>query len=1511
MSGKTVGPVLLGEDYRALFNSIDQGFCVIELIFDDDDRPVDYRFLEINTAFEQQTGLQDAVGKLVRDFLPDHDQHWFEIYGRIAKTGQPERFTNEATQLDRWYDVYAFRVGEPESRRVAVLFHDISERRRAEEKEHRAAEIARYRAGLADALRPLADPTMIGVVATRLLGEQLAANRVTFAEIDGGRVSTSSDFVDGVLSIAPTRFEFSDFGSSVLASLRAGQAVINVDTEAGALGEDEIASYRGSSVRAFIAMPLVRAGLLVSVLGVHQANPRKWTEHDLALVEETIERTWEAVKRARAETALNSSERRLRLATEAADVFSWEVDLATGTFETSKNVDEILGFRPASLEEGWALVHRDDIGRVRKEFERAIQTGGEFSAEYRMMDPDGTGERWVFTVLTAIGGGAQDSTRVFGITQNITERKRLENNAHVAADRDYFRAKLADILRPLANPFEIQSEAARVLGEHLGVNRAIYSEIDGDDYVIMEHFAKEVPLLPLGRYPIASYGQHLVEAFIAGRSFNVTDTETDPRFSSAVRAAYTAISVRAFASVPLVKAGRLAAVFGVHHQTARKWSSQELALIEETAEHTWAAVERARAESALARSEEQYRALFNSMDQGFCVVEVLFSEDGKPLDYRFLETNAIFDEQTGLKNAHGRTARELVPSLEQRWFEIYGKVAMTGEPNRFVEGSEAMGRWFDVYAFRVGAADNRHVAILFTDISARERAEQMARATSDRNRFRLELADALRPLVDPSAIQGEATRVLGKHLQTNRVAYAEIDGDWLIISDDYVDGVSSIAGRYRFAEFRQSIEPDLRSGLTVVVSDIETRNASETESASYAAMSIRALVAVPLVKAGQLVAVLAVHHAHPRQWTEHDVVLTEETAERTWATLERAKAEAALSASEERLRLATQAAAMYNWEVDPSTGTFEGPENAEEIVSFPIPKSLAEAWSAVHPDDVAGLRSAFEQGIEDGGGFSYEYRIRVPEGVDEVWAFSAGKVIPATGLLPMRVVGVTQNISKRKRIESSLRERQAADRDARRRAEFLTALMSELEAIESVDGRARRLVELVVPRLADFAAVLLPGEESGIVSSGHGDPDIELPLPLGVNQIGSLRLGFKVGRSASPEDLRFAREIAERAALLIGNARLRAEEHRIARGLQNALLPMETLQSPEVAIAARYEAGSDGLDVGGDWYDSFSLPNQQVGLAVGDVVGTGLDAAAAMGRIRNALVALAGQTDSPGQLLSQLDEFVSGPNGSDFATACYAILDPSTGELRYASAAHPPILLLTPAGETRWLEGGRSLPLGGASVSARPEASIFLEPGSLLIFYSDGLVERRGESLSVGLDRLAQASKAHVEAPVEELCESLASELGAGPAADDDTVIMCVRLVPASSRPFQRTFPARPEELSRLRMAVREWLSEHQIGEQERFDLLLALGEACTNAVEHAYKDRYTADVEVEIRADDQRLHVRVRDFGEWKEPAGTNDKRERGTSIMMKLTEDFRRDTGEKGTVVTFSVPMAAEVST
>jgi PAS domain S-box-containing protein len=138
------------------------------------------------------------------------------------------------------------------------------------------------------------------------------------------------------------------------------------------------------------------------------------------------------------------------------------------------------------------------------------------------------------------------------------------------------------------------------------------------------------------------------------------------------------------------------------------------------------------AEEDLQQSEEKYRSLFEIMDQGFCIIEVIFDDNLYPVDYRFLEYNAVFEKHTGFANVGGKTVLEIIPNIEKHWIEIYGEVALTGKSTRFINQSEAMNRWFEVYAFKLGDDDKNRVAILFTDISERKKSEQELKASEEK-----------------------------------------------------------------------------------------------------------------------------------------------------------------------------------------------------------------------------------------------------------------------------------------------------------------------------------------------------------------------------------------------------------------------------------------------------------------------------------------------------------------------------------------------------------------------------------------------------------------------------------------------------------------------------------------------------------------------------------------------------------------------------------------------------------
>ena len=193
--------IVTNDKYRSLFDSIDQGFCLIEVLFDDDGKPVDYRFLETNARFADQTGLSGVIGKRVCELLPGHEQHWFDIYGCVAMTGEPVRFENSAAQLDRWYEVSAFRVGDPLARQVAVLFADISARKHAQAVDNEANRRKdAFLATLAHELRNPLAPLRTSLHVLTLTDEPQTVKRLH--DIMGRQVDQLSRLVDDLMEVS-------------------------------------------------------------------------------------------------------------------------------------------------------------------------------------------------------------------------------------------------------------------------------------------------------------------------------------------------------------------------------------------------------------------------------------------------------------------------------------------------------------------------------------------------------------------------------------------------------------------------------------------------------------------------------------------------------------------------------------------------------------------------------------------------------------------------------------------------------------------------------------------------------------------------------------------------------------------------------------------------------------------------------------------------------------------------------------------------------------------------------------------------------------------------------------------------------------------------------------------------------------------------------------------------------------------------------------------------------------
>lgn len=329
------------------------------------------------------------------------------------------------------------------------------------------------------------------------------------------------------------------------------------------------------------------------------------------------------------------------------------------------------------------------------------------------------------------------------------------------------------------------------------------------------------------------------------------------------------------------------------------------------------------------------------------------------------------------------------------------------------------------------------------------------------------------------------------------------------------------------------------------------------------------------------------------------------------------------------------------------------------------------------------------------------------------------------------------------------------------------------------DAQVDDVVARVAAERGPVAILDVPG--AGIDSSSLGVAITSLlavPLIADGRIIGSLQVGTLTRHEFDEETVDLLRLAADRASLAIARTRLYERERRIAQKLQRSLLPSGLPPVPGVALAARYLPGQNGATVGGDWYDAIALSGGRVAVAIGDVVGRGIEAAATMGQMRSALRVILMQADDSGAMAEQLNRFALELGDCVLTTVVIAVFDPASGCLRYTNAGHPPPLLLGAHAAARYLEGVPAPPLGVTETPAYEQRTLQLDPGSTLLLYTDGLVEKSTEVLDVGLARLRDAvDGAGADTDVEALCERVIADLvgGVEGAQTDDVTMIALR----------------------------------------------------------------------------------------------------------------------------------------
>ncbi|MCA8832556.1 PAS domain S-box protein [Hymenobacter pini] len=1020
--------------YYSLFATMNEGVSVLEMIYDAADRPVDMRWVEVNPAFERITGLRDVAGKLTSSVMPT-EQYWLDAYDSVVRTGQSLRYENDHAGINQWYRTHTSRIGGPESRLVANVFEDVTERKQQETQLRAATAAETFRLELADALAPLNSPVAIQEAVTRTARLHFGADRCYYCEIENGRAIIRRDAAaEGLPSVAGT-YPLADF-TLLQAVIETGRPFIVHDVRQDPTVDENLRQLCVQlQVISYLDVPVIKNGQPVGVLCLVQSQPRDWTTGDTALAAEVAERTWAAVERARVEEALRDSEATL------AAVFD-------------------------ALPVGIGLTATDGrLTLANHQMRRYLPTG-------------------------------------------------------IMPSRDATQLSRWHAVGPDGHP------------------------------------------LPPTEYPGARAQRG--ERVVPGLEMLHTPAEGPPVwtqvFAVPMRYRYDQL------------AGHVTVILDID---ARK-----------------------RAEDALRQSEEKFRTLFESIDEGFCLVELLTDAQGEAVDFHFLEVNPVFARQTGLGAARGRLLSELAPGTEQPWFDTHAQVVRTGQPVRFEQYHADTGRWYEVYSSRVGGPGSQQLALVFSDITERKRREADAALL-------MAISGDLNLLSGESEMLAAVGAQLTKHLRLTCWHYVDVDearGEVTLRHFWHEQAVPDIRGTYPIAGFlAPGVVAALRAGTPAVVADVPADISADSAAglalqAGAAAQQIGAYVAVPYSVGGSWKAYLAVADSRPRPWTEAELALVQDVAARVFPRIERARAEEELRASEDQFRAVANLVPDLLWRSDAAGNRIWYNQGWYEYTGQVPEDAAGYGWTdVIHPDDRAESARRYRAAVASGQLLRQEHRVRSVQGEYRWFQVQARPLHNAQGAVTAWY-GAATDIHARKQAELALaageQRLQALITNLPGAAVFivdreLRYQLAEGEALrvvgyESVDFRGRLVHELAPPeqwpRYREQYTQALAGRpfESEHAQGGRTFLTRGVPLPGPDGAVEAvLAVSYDItARKRAEEALR-----ASEAQLAAFNAKL---EQRVARRTRDLQASRDLLQSMfdtnliamSVLEAVRDEAGA-------------------------------------------------------------------------------------------------------------------------------------------------------------------------------------------------------------------------------------------------------------------------------------------------------------------------------------------------
>ena len=772
--------------FRTVFDSIDEGFCILEKVQDEADKALDFRYLEVNPAFAVLFTKGEVVGQTIRQAFPEETEEWLLTCEAVLSSGEPTRFERWLTQ-GRLLEVHAFKVEGVTQARVAVVFKDITQRKLAEDALRESEAFSRsiiasspdcikvldldgnllsMRSGQEllgiEDIRPFLNKSWIEfwggedrIQALAALHAATAGHTGTFVgfyrtqrgEPKWWDVAISPIFDEQhktvrLLAVSRDATKRKQIEDSLLQRTFQFEALVNnaplgiylVDADFRIRQVNPVALLEFGAIPELIGRDFGLA--MRTLLDSTQADEIvSRFRHTLATgeayeapeyIDQRIDRKttgyyeWQLNRiplpdgsdgvvcyfrdiseRVRAQERIRESEWRLSHAAQSAKLTYVEIDLESGAAQTPENFSAVMGYTAPQAQEvdGSAGVRallehvvpddRSAVGTALQDFFAGKPVG---KIEYRVRGDDHA-LRWIETQWSVVLGIDGKPLKSFATNIDISDRKQAEQAMRSSEER----------YRSLFN----------FMDEGYCIIEVIF---DAEDKPVDWCFLEVNPAFTVLTGVVDAVGKRMREL--------APDHEAH-WFETYGRVALTGEAVR-FVSEAKALDNRW---FDLYAFKIGGPGCRTVAVLFNNI------TARKQAERALRDSEERYRTLFSSIDEGFSIVEMIFDEHNKPIDLCFLEVNPTFEKHTGLPNANGKRLLELIPAIESHWIDIYGKVALTGEAVRFVIQAKAIeGRWFDVYACKLGGPESRQVAIVFNDISESRKSEAALRQSEERFR---------------------------------------------------------------------------------------------------------------------------------------------------------------------------------------------------------------------------------------------------------------------------------------------------------------------------------------------------------------------------------------------------------------------------------------------------------------------------------------------------------------------------------------------------------------------------------------------------------------------------------------------------------------------------------------------------------------------------------------------------------------------------------------------------------